>query len=38
MKKGISRIPLEMARLKNEDIQSSTSSQSTTNDDEFDFS
>ena len=40
MKKGISRIPLEMARLKGEDIQDATpkSTQSTIASDEFDFS
>jgi len=35
LKKGISRIPLEMARMKKEDIQESQSS--STVDDEFDF-
>jgi hypothetical protein len=39
MKKGVSRIPLEMARLKGEDIQeaSGKSTASTVASDEFDF-
>jgi hypothetical protein len=37
MKKGISRIPLEMARLKNEDMHENSSTAASTND-EFDFS
>jgi len=37
MKKGISRIPLEMARLKNEDILQSNTPGTVEKDDEFDF-